>query len=484
MHPLDKFTPEVAALLKELRESNGLYLKGDALQQFRRYAGEWLHRYAAVRHARCLTVGSILNTRQKHQFICQNNHAFELNLPALSAGTWCRACFVASRKDSMEMINAFVAKRGGRCLSTEYTASNVKYTFECSRGHQWAATWQAIKGGGWCRKCFADNLRGNLEEIQNFVAQRGWRCHSTEYVNAYTHYEFECQHGHRWFAKWDNIQQLKGCPECHRLTQINSFETILERIHAMGGECLSPASDYRNSHSKLKVRCARGHEFLRGVQGLSAGKWCRKCAFEDKRKYTVTDLQQYAAKRRGQCLSPAFISTNHEYDWMCELGHVFKRNWAYVQQQWCSECFHQAQRIEAWERLNDIVKRKGGVCIDSIQSFENARSKLWVRCNKGHHFRTNATYLEVGTWCAKCHHARMRRYSLVDLHQFAHKKGGKCHSQKYTNIDHTYEWECIEGHRWSASWFNLYRLKEWCPTCRAIEEEAKKRETIRRLHVK
>jgi hypothetical protein len=198
----------------------------------------------------------------------------------------------------------------------------------------------------------------------------------------------------------------------------------------------------------------------------------------------VTDLQQYAAKHQGQCLSQAFISTNHEYDWKCEFGHVFKRSWAYVQQQWCSECFHQKQRTKTWERINDIIKSKDGVCVDSIQSLKDSSSELWVRCSSGHHFSTTPINLENGMWCPKCYHARLRKNSIVNLDQFAQKKGGKCHSQRYTNGDHKYEWECIEGHRWSAGWFNIQKLDEWCPTCRAIALEAQKRETLRRLQAK
>ncbi len=48
-----------------------------------------------------------------------------------------------------------------------------------------------------------------------------------------------------------------------------------------GGECLSP--QYVDSQTKLRFRCARGHEWEARPNAIKQGKWCRICACEEMR---------------------------------------------------------------------------------------------------------------------------------------------------------------------------------------------------------
>jgi len=56
-------------------------------------------------------------------------------------------------------------------------------------------------------------------------------------------------------------------------------------------------------------------------------------------------------------------------------------------------------------------------------------------------------------------------FSLADLQYLALSRGGKCLSDKYTNIHDKYLWQCCNGHIWPASWGSIKDRESWCPTC-------------------
>lgn len=43
-----------------------------------------------------------------------------------------------------------------------------------------------------------------------------------------------------------------------------------------GGECLSPT--YHSTQTKMRFRCAEGHEWEATPASIKTGRWCRECA--------------------------------------------------------------------------------------------------------------------------------------------------------------------------------------------------------------
>jgi hypothetical protein len=53
-----------------------------------------------------------------------------------------------------------------------------------------------------------------LDEMQQIAAERGGLCLSEGYINAITKMDFECEIGHRWMARPNNIKSGRWCPQC------------------------------------------------------------------------------------------------------------------------------------------------------------------------------------------------------------------------------------------------------------------------------
>lgn len=379
-----------------------------------------------------------------------------------------------------DWIARYVKARNGECLSSEdYVSQTQKLAFRCHKGHEFKCTIVRFKRGGWCRACTFDSLRLNIGVAKQLGRERGGECLSTEYHKNNQKLLWQCAQGHQWMAHYNNIKYGKWCPECVRLGQMRPFNEILAMVHALGGDILDDPSLYRNAESRLRMRCAKGHEFNKRIGNLKVGKWCTQCALERSRKHTQADLEAFARSRGGQFIGPEFISgTKHRYQWQCAQGHVFENVWEKLQRcqgNWCPHCRAIERTNTQWHKILEAIQTHGGTCLDTIDAYKNSKSKIWVRCDQGHHFQNRAENFVNGLDCRECANQRMRKSTLADLYAFAQKKGGQCHSTKYTNMRELYDWQCIEGHRWSSSWTKVQSANEWCPECLARAHEAHRR---------
>ena len=171
-------------------------------------------------------------------------------------------------------MHTMAGARGGRCVSTEYTHSLQRLTFECASGHRWETLYASIVKGCWCPHC-AHRVPLTLGHAQEEAAKRGGLCLSTTYINDRTHLLWQCAEGHRWEARLDNVQFGKWCPHCGGSYPLN-LQMMVEWAAKNGGKCLSAA--YKNMRTHLEWECAKGHTWRAAPTNvLYQNTWCPQC---------------------------------------------------------------------------------------------------------------------------------------------------------------------------------------------------------------
>ena len=55
-----------------------------------------------------------------------------------------------------------------------------------------------------------------LKEIQEITRERNGECLSEEYINNKTKMKFRCARGHEWMANPKSIKEGTWCPFCYR----------------------------------------------------------------------------------------------------------------------------------------------------------------------------------------------------------------------------------------------------------------------------
>ena len=177
-------------------------------------------------------------------------------------------------------------------------------------------------------------------------------------------------------------------------------------------------------------------------------------------KYTIKDLQNFAEKHGGKCLSKTYYLNSTLYEWECEAGHKFTKVWTTLLNKngyiFCKDCKYIGNTIEG---LQQFAEKHGGKCL--TEKYNKAEDIYKWSCKKGHIFeRKWNNFKRVEFSCRKCDF-----HTIEKLKKFAEDKGGKCLSTKYKSIDDKYEWECINLHQWDATWVNVLHNETWCGEC-------------------
>ncbi|CAO3407823.1 zinc-ribbon domain-containing protein [Azospirillum largimobile] len=144
-----------------------------------------------------------------------------------------------------------------------------------------------------------------------------------------------------------------------------SIDDMCRLAARRGGECLSPR--YINSATKLRWRCADGHQWVARPASILRGSWCPDCVNRPDRPHgpgrggrprkhppkppgpwagtgrtrpkTIEEMRELARSRGGECLSEEIVNTRQPLLWRCHLGHEWQANPMNILQGcWCQIC--------------------------------------------------------------------------------------------------------------------------------------------------
>lgn len=227
-----------------------------------------------------------------------------------------------------DKIKQIVVVWGGIWLNPE--EGNQKLKLQCAQGHLINSRPFYLRQGVWCSECYIESKRYSIATMQAWAAKRQGFCLSTGYINSYSQLTWQCEQGHTWEASADSVKIGRWCSQCLRLQQQAQYLAEIQTMaKARAGECLS--NKYINTKSKLKFRCAHGHEWETSahITRNAQGSWCPVCQIEAMRG-SLADLQLIAAERGGQCLATVYTTANDKVGWLCARGHVWYTTPAHV----------------------------------------------------------------------------------------------------------------------------------------------------------
>jgi glutaredoxin len=360
-------------------------------------------------------------------------------------------------------MRSLAAQRSGRCISKRYFNSGIRLQWQCSRGHEWKAFPANVIRGSWCPHC-AGVKRLTLREMQVLAGHQGGECLSKRYVNNATKLRWRCAGGHEWEAAPAPVKKGQWCPYCARVARL-TLQELLAIAAQRGGECLSP--EYINTSRHLRWKCARGHQWDAIPASVKKGSWCPHCVHNHQLR--LQEMQQIARDRGGSCISKRYTNNETALLWECRRGHRWKATPSNVKRglrkrgTWCLRCYN----------LRRVFRSR-----DSIEKMRDLASNRGGKC-LSREYVNSKTRLE---WeCAEGHRwwtapvtvgggswcpvcAHTQRLTLAEFRTLAASRGGKCLSRKYKNKETKLRWQCVTGHRWFAKAGNVKR-GAWCRRC-------------------
>ena len=313
-----------------------------------------------------------------------------------------------------------------------------------------------------------------LQRLQGHAASLGGHCLSAEYLNNHTKMRWQCREGHTWLATSHSVLVNESwCPECAWSRARLGLHRLKDHAQTLGGQCLATA--YTSCRAKVGWRCRSGHEWYATPTNVLHNKsWCPECANESKRgtqkgqqvrrKLTLQDMHDHAAKLGGRCLASHYESVKAKLSWQCKHGHTWKAMASNVlyRNSWCPQCAVTGPL--GIKPLQDHAAALGGQCL--AVEYKNVKFTVMWRCSNGHEWQaTPKNVLHSGSWCPKC--AKNAPIGLQRVQDHAISLGGQCLTTTYRNSHQKLTWTCRFGHSWSASAGSVLYNGSWCPTCAA-----------------
>lgn len=296
-------------------------------------------------------------------------------------------------------------------------------------------------------------VRHTIETMRAIARSRGGACLSPHYATAPTKLEWRCAEGHVWKAVGTTVKHRTWCPYCGHSVKL-TIEEMQAIARTRGGWCVS--AKYVDIATKLRWRCARGHEWEATPGSVKSGKWCRRCAGHE--PLGIDEMRRIAARHGGRCLSTRYKSCKEALYWECAAGHRWHAPPDGMQYgKWCLRCAGKEPLTR--EELAEWASERGGALLS--RKYVRALAPLRWRCARGHVFTTTAAKVRSGNWCRQCRSRSARREILQT---YAASRGGACAAGPETKLFGPFTWYCARRHSWKMSLPDAYR-RRWCPQC-------------------
>ncbi len=274
------------------------------------------------------------NAHTKLTWQCAEGHKWDATPDGVRQGCWCPCCGGKQRLSISKMKNIAMS-RGGDCISTDYLNNRTKLRWVCSVGHEWDAVPSAVLQGSWCPFC-AKKARLNIGVFQEIAKARGGECLSDVYENINRKLKWRCAAGHEWEAKADGVKNSGSwCPICASKRIDNPIQYVQELALIKGGRCLSET--YVDSKSKLLWECSLGHRWLATLNDVGQGAWSHDCG--GSKALTLEAVRISAAEKGGECLSNEYLNSHTKMRWRCDKGHEWSATAGHIRSGgWCPVC--------------------------------------------------------------------------------------------------------------------------------------------------
>ena len=415
-------------------------------------------------------------------FTCEQGHSWKAKPAQILNGSWCRKCWIENGAGQHSVVDRtsdakrIAKERGGLCLTDTWTIGRVKLTWRCANNHTWDANFHDVKKGSWCPTCG----KGVRERL------------CRHYFEQLTGLEFPSVKP-KWLLNAKN----------HRMELDGYCKELLLAFEHQGKQHYQKIEHFNRRDESLNWRLEsdvlkRKICEERSITLIEVPYWVKSDSLpewianhisrirpEIKLSTTplplsylasneLSKLQEIAASKDGECLSPVYLGVFKLHKFRCEKGHIWYAAPANIIHSrdvgtWCPECKNEkigdSNRKYTVSDMQELASQREGKFLSREFTSVNIRY-LW-ECKKAH--RWNAAPADVirGTWCRQCSR-EAQTHSIATANDLAASRGGKCISVEsdYVNSYSFLQWECEKNHRWWARYNNVRNSGSWCVECK------------------
>ena len=187
-------------------------------------------------------------------------------------------------------------------------------------------------------------------------------------------------------------------------------------------------------------------------------------------------LKELALERGYEFISIEFVAKANRRRKYVNLkclkhGHEVQLRYdAFIQGRSCPTCYGKRKCNEriTKEEIESIVKEKGFELIDFIE-FKGARSRVLVKCEKGHEWNTLLSSIRTGYNCPKC--SPNHRWDYNEVKNYIESYGYELLDTTYKNCDELLNLKCPHGHIHTNTFAHFVHDGIRCSVCNMSKGE-------------
>ena len=190
-----------------------------------------------------------------------------------------------------------------------------------------------------------------------------------------------------------------------------------------------------------------------------------------KRK-SYEEVKAYIESFGYKLLSKEYINAHQYLLIQCDKGHKYKAVYnAFQQGKRCPYC-NGGARLE-YKYVKEYIESFGYKLLST--EYKNCKSKLLIKCNKGHKFKMNWNDFQQGNRCPYCANklkGENKKHSYEYIKNEIEKESYKLLSKEYINAHEKLLIQCNEGHIYEVE-YNSFQQGRRCPICNISKGERK-----------
>ena len=319
-----------------------------------------------------------------------------------------------------------------------------------------------------------------IEDCHEIAVKNGGECLSTEYKSNKTSMEWRCKELHSWSARLCNIKNGQWCPICGGSSR-HTLEDCIAYASNKLGKCLS--NEYINNKAIMLWECSEFHQFTSAFGDLlSKNIWCPPCNEIERKNKCLLECKELAISKGGRCLSDEYIDSEQKLKWQCEFDHTWFSTPASIKNSnsWCPECVRLDLIKHTIEECQSIAEKKGGKCLST--EYKNIDTPLEWQCKELHpSWKTTLNHILFrDSWCPTC--AGTLPLGIEECHKIAEKNGGKCLSTEYKDAHSPLDWQCKKLHEWTVALDGIKYQNTWCPYCSSSRSETQMCDILKKIY--
>lgn len=238
----------------------------------------------------------------------------------------------------------------------------------------------------------ATKKRLNYEEVKEYIEKNGFKLLSREYLGTRKPIKLKCKNGHEWSIRFDSFRKNPECPYCSG-RKLN-YNIVKQNIEREGYKLIS--EEYKNTHSKLTLKCPNDHKFSIQYANFQQGQRCPKCA--GIMKYSYDEVKEYIESFEYKLISKEYINNAELLKIECPEGHIFNMSFSsFKTGSRCPKCLGKQLNFK---EVKDKIELIGYTLLST--EYKTAKDKLHMKCDKGHEFYMSLTKFNQGHKCPQC----------------------------------------------------------------------------------